>query len=105
MDVQPGLASRIWFPGSRGKGKPRANEEDQPMIATSLTADAEIRRLRKLGEATHDWCEPTTHPMPPTWRAFAATVLRAICTTVHRAVDRCARSNTAHVPAPEGGVR
>lgn len=75
------------------------------MIATSLTADAEIRRLRELGEATHDWCEPMTHPMPPARWASAATALHAKFTTVRRAVDRCTRSSTADMPAPEGGAR
>jgi hypothetical protein len=27
------------------------------MIDTAITADAEVRRLRRLGEAKHDWCE------------------------------------------------
>jgi hypothetical protein len=32
-------------------------ERIEAMIATAITADAEVRRLKRLGEAKHDWCE------------------------------------------------
>jgi hypothetical protein len=106
MDAHPGLASRICIPGSCGRGKPRANEEDQRMIATSLTADAEIRHLRKLGEATHDWCEPSPYPLPPTRSAATAVAWRAVGAAVQRILARFAGvRTTANVPAPEGGAR
>jgi hypothetical protein len=76
------------------------------MIATSLTADAEIRRLRKLGEATHDWCEPTRHPLPPARRAAMAAAWRAIGSAGQSVLARFAGTRTtANVPAPEGGAR
>jgi hypothetical protein len=56
------------------------------MIDTAITADAEVRRLRRLGEAKHDWCEvrpPTgAPPQDPAFtrgrRAFGAACLRAV---------------------------
>jgi hypothetical protein len=32
------------------------------MVDMALTADAEIRRLKQLAEATHDWCEIRPRP-------------------------------------------
>lgn len=66
------------------------------MIDTAITADAEVRRLRQLGEATHDWCEvcpPTGRPSRP------AGVDRSLCArwdTLRRAVSpRCLQGAVA----------
>ena len=56
------------------------------MTHTALTADEEIRRIRRLGEAKHDWCEtcPTAPASPRTarvaqsFRTAGVALLRAI---------------------------
>jgi hypothetical protein len=61
------------------------NQEDATMH-TGLTADAEIRRLKQLGEAKHDWCESCQHteqaPTAPivrwNWRVFSTALARLL---------------------------
>ena len=57
------------------------------MSATALTADEEIRRLRKLAEATHDLSKPCPRLASPAEPpAFAG-----LQTAVVRAIARCAK--------------
>jgi hypothetical protein len=52
------------------------------MSATALTADEEIRRLRKLAESTQDWSKPcprlTSHAEPPALAGSRTVLVRAI---------------------------
>jgi hypothetical protein len=74
----------------------RAQQRSKAMSATALTADEEIRRLRKLTEATHDLSKPcprlTLHEEPP--------ALAEQWTVVVRAITRCGQflRSAARVP-------
>lgn len=58
------------------------------MIHTALTADAEVRRLRRLGEAAHDWCEACPPAGLPRREAGVARRRRALGAALFRAVLR-----------------
>jgi hypothetical protein len=58
------------------------------MTDTAITADAEVRRLRHLGEAKHDWCETCPPAGLPPREASVARSRRAIATALLRAVSR-----------------
>jgi hypothetical protein len=58
------------------------------MIHTALTADAEVRRLRRLGEAAHDWCEACPPAGLPPPEADVARRRRAPGVALFRAVLR-----------------
>ena len=57
------------------------------MIDTAITADAEVRRLRQLGEATHDWCEACPPDGLPRRPAGGGRSLRALGDALRRAVS------------------
>ncbi len=69
------------------------------MTHTAIAADAEVRRLRRLGEATYDWCTPNQPPMPPPRRVSAAAAVRSMVARIFQA------STTAPESVPEGGAR
>jgi hypothetical protein len=56
------------------------------MIDTAITADAEVRRLRRLGEAKHDWCaecppvprQPLEASIAQRRHRFGAALFRAV---------------------------
>jgi hypothetical protein len=58
------------------------------MIDTALTADAEVRRLRRLGEARHDWCGTCPSAGSPARDPSVARIRSALRTAFLRAVSR-----------------
>jgi hypothetical protein len=81
------------------------------MIHTSLTADEEIRRLKRLGERTHDWCDTNSPPAPPDraaeWIGQGATAAWGLLTAVARFARRTTqRAGTEKTTlAPKGGAQ
>jgi hypothetical protein len=68
------------------------------MVDTAITADAEVRRLRRLGEAKHDWCAACPPAGPPPRDPGAARGRRALGAALLRAVSR--RSATGSLALP-----
>ena len=83
--------------------------EEQRMIHTSITADEEIRRLRRLGERTRDWRDPDEPPVTPSaagaWMQPLSDTLRSLVEAISRfARTRAARhAGTGRDAALRGG--
>jgi hypothetical protein len=76
------------------------------MIHTAISADAEVRRLTRLGEATHDWCERVPTTTPPNRRASTDAAQRSAGSALRSLIALCIRTRSAsNMPAPEGGPR
>jgi hypothetical protein len=76
------------------------------MIHTAIAADAEVRRLKRLGEATHDWSERVPPATPPISRAANDVAHRIVGSALRGLVALCVRTGSAaSLSAPEGGPR
>lgn len=58
------------------------------MTHTALTTDEEIRRLRKLGERQHDWCESDPRSIPLSEYAFLARLRQTLGAALVRLGNR-----------------
>jgi hypothetical protein len=58
------------------------------MTHTALTADEEIRRIRRLGEAKHDWCAACPTATAPPRSARVAQNLRTVGAALLRTISR-----------------